>query len=108
MYVAVDPDPADVAGLAGPGALQIASIAEVYGSSGVVNASSQQATFTLALAGALAGGYTGIRVAADNTPLITSDVRLAAWMQWEIVAERFMWINTGNEVPGYRGLRLVR
>src|SRR5689334_6772663 len=61
MYVAVDPEPGDVAGLASPGALQIASIAEVYGSSGVVNAPSQQATFTLALAEALAQGYTGIR-----------------------------------------------
>jgi hypothetical protein len=97
MYVAADPDPADVAGLASPDALQIASIAEVYGSSGVVNAPSQQATFTLALAEALARGYTGIRVAADNTPLITSEVRLAAWMKWEIVADRFM---SENPVTG--------
>ena len=90
MYVAADPDPADVAGLARPDALQVASIAEVYGRSGIVDAPSQQATFTLALVDALAEGYTGIRVAADNTPLVTDEVRLAAWMRWEIVADRFM------------------
>lgn len=90
MYVAADPDPADVAGLARPDALQVASIAEVYGSSGIVDAPSQQTTFTLALMDALADGYTGIRVAADNTSLVTDEVRLAAWMQWEIVADRFM------------------
>jgi MEDS: MEthanogen/methylotroph, DcmR Sensory domain len=97
MYVAADPDPADVAGLASPDALQIASIAEVYGSSGIVDAPSQQATFTVALVHALAEGYTGIRVAADNTPLVTGEARLQAWTQWEIVADRFM---SQNPVTG--------
>jgi hypothetical protein len=97
MYVAADPDPADVAGLASPDALQIASIAEVYGSSGIVDAPSQQATFTVALVQALAEGYTGIRVAADNTPLVTDEARLQAWTQWEIVADRFM---SENPVTG--------
>jgi MEDS: MEthanogen/methylotroph, DcmR Sensory domain len=90
MYVAATPDPAAVAGLASGDALQVASIAEVYGSSGIVDALSQRATFSGALAQALGEGYTGIRVAADNTSLVTDTVRLAAWIQWEIVADRFM------------------
>lgn len=90
MYVAADPDPADVAGLAGPQTLQVASIAEVYGPSGIVDAPAQRATFAAALADALAAGYSGIRVAADNTPLVTDDLRLAAWVRWEVVADRFM------------------
>jgi hypothetical protein len=79
-----------VAGLAAPGALAVASIAEVYGSSGIVDAPSQQATFTMALVQALAEGYTGIRVAADNTPMVTDEARLAAWIRWEVAADRFM------------------
>ena len=97
MYVAADPDPADVAGLAGPDTLQVASIAEVYGPSGIVDAPAQRATFAAALAEALAAGYRGIRVAADNTPLVTDAVRLASWLRWEVVADRFM---SGHQVTG--------
>jgi MEDS: MEthanogen/methylotroph, DcmR Sensory domain len=97
MYVAEDPDPGEMAGLAAPGVLQVASTAEVYGASGIVDAASQRATFAGVLADALAGGYTGIRVAADNTPLVTDQSRLAAWVRWEIVADRFM---SENPVTG--------
>ena len=103
MYVAADPGPAalaalaGLAGVAGPHGLQVASIAEVYGASGVVDAPSQRATFAGALADALAEGYSGIRVAADNTPLVSDEARLAAWIRWEIVADRFM---SENQVTG--------
>ncbi len=100
MYVAADPDPAALsalAGVVGPHGLQVASIAEVYGASGVVDAPSQRATFAGALADALAEGYSGIRVAADNTPLVSDEARLAAWIRWEIVADRFM---SENPVTG--------
>jgi len=100
MYVAADPSPAALAGLSeavGPQVLRVASIAEVYGASGVVDAPSQRATFGAALADARAEGFSGIRVAADNTPLVTDEVRLAAWIRWEIVADRFM---SENPVTG--------
>jgi hypothetical protein len=100
VYVAADPGPAAVAGLAevaGPHALQVASIAEVYRASRVVDALSQRATFARALADALAAGYSGIRVAADNTPLVTDEDRLAAWIRWEVVADHFM---SENQVTG--------
>jgi len=90
MYVAEEPDSRDVsqlARLAEPGALEVASIAEVYGSSGIVDPPSQLATFMTALADAKAAGYTGLRVAADNTSLIRDEKQLKAWIQWEIVAD---------------------
>jgi len=93
MYVTEDPGPATVAGLADvtvPPALQVTSITEVYGSSGIVDAARQRAVFAAALADARAQGYSGIRVAADNTPLVTDQARLAAWIGWEVVADRFM------------------
>jgi hypothetical protein len=93
MYVAEDPATAALAsldGLAGLDGVQVTSIADIYGESGIVNAARQRATFSAALADALTQGYTGIRVAADNTPLVTDEKRLKAWIGWEIVADRFI------------------
>jgi hypothetical protein len=100
MYVAEDPGSVALAsldGLAGLDGFQVTSIAEVYGASGIVDAVRQRATFSAALADALAQGYTGIRVAADNTPLVTDEKRLKAWIEWEIAADRFI---SGNAVTG--------
>jgi hypothetical protein len=100
MYVAADPAPAAAARLRsalGQDAVQVASIAEVYGASGIVDAAAQRATFAAALADAIADGYSGIRVAADNTPMVTDNQRMAAWVRWEIIADRFM---SENPVTG--------
>lgn len=83
-----------------PTELQVASIADVYGASGVVDAHGQRATFADTLARALADGYTGIRVAADNTALVRTPNRFKAWMHWELVADRFM---SENRVTGLCG-----
>ncbi len=96
VYVAADPDPAVPVRL-GPAVashgVQVASIAEVYGPSGIVDAATQRATFAGMLRQALAEGYAGIRVAADNTPLIASEDRFAAWVRWELTADQFMAAN---------------
>ena len=100
VYITEDPDPAAVAtlaGVAGAEALQVASIAEVYGSSGIIDSARQRATFGAVLAEARAAGFNGIRVAADNTPLVTDEARLKAWIEWEITADRFM---SENPVTG--------
>jgi hypothetical protein len=100
IYVAADPGPAAAARLRsalGQDAVQVASIAEVYGASGIVDAAAQRATFAAVLADAVAEGYSGIRVAADNTPMVTDDQRMAAWVRWEIIADRFM---SENPVTG--------
>lgn len=100
MYVAEDPDIASFGewteALA-PGTLTAATVAEVYGESGIVDATSQRVTFAQALGEALAAGYTGIRVAADNTRLVLDEERIEAWIRWEIVADHFM---SQNPVTG--------
>lgn len=93
MLVADDPDPQAVHALSERCAtddLRVASSAEVYGASGVVDAEAQRATFMAVLDEALAEGFSGIRVAADNTPLVLDEERLHAWIRWESVADRFM------------------
>ena len=100
MLVAEDPDQTVVEGLEDlveGKPVQVASIAEVYGASGVVDPEGQRATFSGVLDEALASGYSGIRVAADNTPLVLGRERLNAWMMWESVADRFM---SENPVTG--------
>jgi hypothetical protein len=72
------------------GELVIASVADIYGPDRMVAASSQRETFAGALADALSEGYTGIRVAADNSSLIDTPERLQAWLEWEEVADRFI------------------
>jgi hypothetical protein len=72
------------------GDLVIASVTEIYGPERMVVSPSQRETFAAALAEALSEGYTGIRVAADNSSLIDTPERLQAWSEWEAVADRFM------------------
>lgn len=100
LYVAEDPDTSSFGSWKEalvPGTLTGATIAEVYGASGIVDAPKQRATFAQFLADALAAGYTGIRVAADNSPLVLDSERIEAWMRWEIVADHFM---SENPVTG--------
>lgn len=99
LYVAEDPDVATLLARTAPwgDALLVTSVAEVYGDSGVVEPGRQRAVFADVLAQAQSEGYSGIRVAADNTALVFDDRRLAAWMSWELVADRFM---ADNAVTG--------
>ena len=93
MYVTGSPSAATATRLRdryGSKNIQVASTAEVYGASGVVDACAQRAAFAAVVADALAGGFSGVRVAADNTPLVTDEERLAAWIRWEHIADRFM------------------
>jgi len=93
MYVARDPDPQDMAGIAsacGPGALTVTSIAEVYGTGCVVDPKRQHAVYTAAVEDALAAGFSGVRVAADATSLVATKEQLDAWLRWEVVADRML------------------
>jgi hypothetical protein len=104
LFVAADPADAAYSHLVGgfsPEDLQVASIAEVYGASGIVDAANQRDTFAAALAQARADGYTGIRVAADNSTLVQTPERLKAWMHWELVADRFMSLNRVTGLCGF-------
>ena len=69
------------------GALQVFSTVEVYGHQLVVDALRQRSAFADALASALEDGYVGLRVAADNTSLVSTPEALAAWAKWEDTAD---------------------
>lgn len=88
MYVAADPDPG-IAGRIG-GSAQVARIADVYGAGKVIDPAVPLSAFTAVIVQALTAGYCGFRVAVDNTSLITSETQLAAWLRWEMIADRFI------------------
>ncbi len=87
------------------GQLIVASTAEVYGPECLVVAEAQRDTFTAALEDALREGYSGIRVAADNTSLVSGPERQEAWTRWEEMADRFM---AENPVTGLCGFDRTR
>jgi hypothetical protein len=103
MYIAEDPRPEDTAHLAtivDRGQLRVASIAETYGPGGIVDPVRQIATFVDELDVAMAAGYTGVRVAADNTSLVSDEKQMKAWIQWEIIADHTV---AGRQFTGLCG-----
>lgn len=84
VLVAEDPNPRTWPdSLLASGALVLLSIDDVYGAERLVSTACQSAFFDGALAEALSLGYTGLRVAADNTSLARGPERRAAWLRWE-------------------------
>ena len=100
MYIAEDPraeDMAQLANVVGPDQLRISSVAETYGSAGTIDPQRQLALFIGELDAAKAAGYTGVRVAADNTSLVGDEKLMKAWIQWEIIADHTV---AGKEFTG--------
>lgn len=109
MYVTEAPRPATAARLRdryGSRVIRIARTADVYGESALVDSAAQHAVFAGVLTDALAAGFSGIRVAADNTSLVTDEQRLAAWIRWEHVADRFMADNPVTGLCAFDGQRV--
>ncbi len=72
------------------GALLVASTAEIYGPERIVDAATLRDRFSQVVREALDDGYSGVRLAADNTSLVSDGPRLAAWREWEDLSDRFM------------------
>jgi hypothetical protein len=96
VYIADDPDPrglrADprVRRLLDDGQLTTASVAQVYGSDGAFDAATQLAVFEQFVTESLAAGFSGLRVVADNTALVSGDeAEFARWIAWEQLTDRF-------------------
>jgi hypothetical protein len=91
MLVADDPNPGQwPRELLDRGDLLVMSTGEVYDGERTVDPAVQRAWFEAALTEALLLGYTGLRVAADNTSLTLGPGRLTAWLRWEAEADRMM------------------
>jgi hypothetical protein len=94
MLVADRADAARLRGFAveqllGDGQLEVHDVTDVYGAGGF-SASAQLATFQAVLADALAGGYSGLRVVADNTSLARGDdASFQRWLAWEQLTDHF-------------------
>jgi hypothetical protein len=95
MFVAHQPDVSLLQGfgaerLIADGQLELVEVEAVYGRGTDFNASEQLATFRRVLDDALADGYSGIRVVADNTPLVKGDEEsFGRWLAWEQLTDHF-------------------
>lgn len=72
------------------GDLLVLSTNDVYGPDRTVDPTNQRATFEDTLHEANRLGYTGLRVAADNTSLALGPERFEAWLRWEVEADLLM------------------
>jgi hypothetical protein len=95
MFVAHEPDLSLLEGfgaeqLIADGQLELVELDAVYGGGTDFSASEQLATFRRVLDDALADGYSGICVVADNTPLARGDEEsFARWLAWEQLSDHF-------------------
>jgi len=73
------------------GALTVQTLDEVYGDATAFDPGQQLQAFTAAVHEALGQGYRGLRVVADNTPMINGDDdTFGRWLAWEQLADQFI------------------
>jgi hypothetical protein len=96
LFLAENPDPGrlqeidELDRLIDAGQLELHPTAEVYGTGSWFNPEAQLATFQAVLAAALADGYRGMRVVADNTPFVSGDEDVyRRWLGWEQLTDHF-------------------
>lgn len=96
----------DLQGQIERGALEISVLTEMYPGGARIDPRENLATFSAATERALAHGYSGLRVAGDSTPLVRSPEQVAAFAQWEHLADRYMSEHPFSAMCGFdrRGL----
>jgi anti-anti-sigma regulatory factor len=72
------------------GQVVVRATTDVYDLSGPIQADQQLAAYDHAVQEALAGGFTGLRVAADITPLVRDLERRPSHLAWEQVGDRYI------------------
>jgi anti-anti-sigma regulatory factor len=92
----------DVGTMIDKGALQLFELTDLYAVGEPVNANIQLATYIAATDAALTGGYTGLRVAAEVTDLVSEPHTREAHIRWESVADRFGSTYPLSALCGYR------
>ncbi len=83
------------------GAVQISSLDSTYATGAVVDPAGQVGFYATATAQALAAGYTGLRVAADVTPLVRTPAQLDAFARYEHLVDHFMAAHPMSAICGY-------
>jgi anti-anti-sigma regulatory factor len=72
------------------GALRLMDLGDMYDATDVADPRAQVATYAAATNNALVSGYTGLRVAADATPLVRTAEQLDAFTRYEHLVDRYM------------------
>lgn len=73
------------------GAAQVTSLADIYLTTDtVVEPAAQVRAYAAATEEALAAGYTGLRVAAEATPMVRTPAQLEAFARYEHLVDRYM------------------
>ncbi|MEU7527221.1 MEDS domain-containing protein [Saccharothrix sp. NPDC042600] len=83
------------------GAAQITSLGDTYASGSVVVPEDQVRAYAAATEEALAAGHTGLRVAAEATPLVRTPTQLAAFLRYEHLVDRYMAERPFSAMCGY-------
>jgi hypothetical protein len=83
------------------GAVQIASLDSTYTTGIVVDPAAQVRLYAAATEEALAAGYTGLRVAADATQLVSTPAQLDAFTRYEHLVDRYMATHPMSAMCGY-------
>lgn len=91
----------DVGGLIDSGALQLFELSNLYRVGEPVVAEVQVAAYLAATEAALADGYTGLRVAAQVTDLVTEPGTQDAHVRWESAADRLLSPRSLSALCGY-------
>lgn len=92
----------DVGAMIDTGALQLFELTDLYAVGEPVDADTQLATYIAATDAALADGYTGLRVAAQVTDLVSEPHTRDAHVRWESIADRFGSTYPLSALCGYR------
>jgi hypothetical protein len=85
----------------GSGAAQVLSADSFYPPGGLSDPAGQVEQYRAATRRALADGFTGLRVAADGTALVTGDRALADFASYEALADRFMAVEPFSGLCGF-------
>ncbi len=80
----------DGIGTGRPGALQVVSLRDRYATGAVMQPTAQVQAYAAATEDALAAGFTGLRVAAEMTPLVRTPEQLDALARYEHLIDRYM------------------
>lgn len=92
----------DVGELAGSGALLFFKLRDLYPEGRPLDFDAQLALFSAATDVSVADGYSGLRVAADVTDLVTDPETRDAHLRWESFADRALSVKPLTVLCGYR------
>ncbi|WP_434443570.1 MEDS domain-containing protein [Lentzea sp. E54] len=85
------------------GAAQVASLDTSYPVGAVIDPAAQVRAYSEATQAALAAGFTGLRVAADCTPLVRTPEQLDALARYEHLVDHYMTGSPFSAMCGYAG-----